>query len=64
MLNYYVMTLTKMYPSLEQNHLLSMGSFFYLILKIGLGSFIKIVVLTNDLGGSTLRCKVEVRARA
>ena len=35
--------LNKNIPFSQQNHLLSMGSFFYLILMLGLGSFIKIV---------------------
>ena len=58
------MTLTKIYPSLKQDHLLSMGSFFYLSLTLGLGSFIKIVgcsQLTNVLGGSTSRFEVKAR---
>ena len=37
------MTLGKMYPSLKQNYLLGMQSFFTLFLMLGLGGFIEIV---------------------
>ena len=68
LLNSSDMTLIKIYSSLKQNHLLSMKSFFYLILTIGLGSFIKIIggvgLLTNALGGSSLKFELEAKARA
>ena len=59
--------LIKMYPSLKENNLLSMGSFlnFLPFFKAWIRSFHQNCrVLTNVLGGSTSRFEVEARARA